>query len=115
MRLPGSPARQNGNVTHHQLLDAGLSSEQIERLRRAGWLIPRHTGVFAVGYVPAPRESAWHAAVLALGAGAVLSYASAAALWGMARATAIIEVTVPTTAGHVKRDGIVVHRQRSAA
>ena len=29
----------------------------------------------------------------------------------MARHTAIIEVTVPTTAGHVKRDGIVVHRQ----
>ena len=75
-------------------------------------MIPRHTGVYAVGYVPAARESAWHAAVLALGAGAVLSYASAAALWGMARATAIIEVTVPTTAGHVKRDGIVVHRQR---
>src|SRR3954447_2840976 len=30
----------------------------------------------------------------------------------MGRPTAIIEVTVPTTAGHVKRDGIVVHRQR---
>ena len=50
--------------------------------------------------------------MLALGAGAVLSYAAAAALWGMVRRTAIIEVTVPTTAGHVKRDGIVVHRQR---
>ena len=49
--------------------------------------------------------------VLALGAGAVLGYASAAALWRMVRGTAIIEVTVPTTAGHVKRDGIVVHRQ----
>jgi hypothetical protein len=110
--LAGLASRQNGNVTHPQLLDAGLSSEQIKRLRRAGWLIPRHTGVYAVGYVPDARESTWHAAVLALGAGAVLSYASAAALWGMARATAIIEVTVPTTAGHVKRDGIVVHRQR---
>ena len=110
--LAGLASRQNGNVTHHQLLDAGLSSEQIKRLRRAGWLIPRHTGVYAVGYVPDARESAWHAAVLALGAGAVLSYASAIALWGMGRATAIIEVTVPTTAGHVKRDGIVVHRQR---
>jgi very-short-patch-repair endonuclease len=110
--LAGLASRQNGNVTNHQLLDAGLSSEQIKRLRRAGWLIPRHTGVYAVGYVPDARESAWHAAVLALGAGAVLSYASAIALWGMGRATAIIEVTVPTTAGHVKRDGIVVHRQR---
>jgi len=104
-------ARQNGNVTHRQLVDAGLSPQQIKRRREAGWLVPRHTGVYAVGYVPAARESAWHAAVLALGAGAVLSYASAAALWRMVRGTAITEVTVPTTAGHVKRDGIVVHRQ----
>jgi very-short-patch-repair endonuclease len=104
-------ARQNGNVTHRQLVDAGLSPRQIERRREAGWLVPRHTGVYAVGYLPAARESAWHAAVLALGTGAALSYASAAALWRMVRATAIIEVTVPTAAGHVKRDGIVVHRQ----
>jgi very-short-patch-repair endonuclease len=104
-------ARQNGNVTHRQLVDAGLSPRQIERRREAGWLLPRHTGVYAVGYLPSARESAWHAGVLALGQGAVLSYASAIALWAMGRATAIIEVTVPTTAGHVKRDGIVVHRQ----
>ena len=104
--------RQNGNVTHRQLLNAGLSRDQIKRRVEVGWLVPRHTGVFAVGYRPAARESAWHAAVLALGKGAVLSYASAIALWAMGRATAIIEVTVPTTAGHVKRDGIVVHRQR---
>ena len=104
-------AAQHGNVTYPQLLNAGFSPDQIERRIEAGWLIRRHTGVFAVGHVPATRQSAWHAAVLALGWGAVLSYASAAALWGMARATAIIEVTVPTTAGHVKRDGIVVHRQ----
>jgi hypothetical protein len=80
--------------------------------RLDSWLIPRHTGVFALGHVPATRESAWHAAVLALGAGAVLSHVAAAVLWGMVRRTAIIEVTVPTTAGHVKRDGILVHRQR---
>src|SRR3954452_22053587 len=104
-------ARQNGNVTHRQLVDAGLSPRQIERRREADWLLPRHTGVYAVGYLPSARESAWHAGVLALGQGAVLSYASAIALWAMGRETAIIEVTVPTTAGHVKRDGIVVHRQ----
>ena len=50
--------------------------------RSAGW--SRVTrGVFAVGYRPAARESAWQAAVLALGMGAVLSYASAIALWAM--------------------------------
>jgi very-short-patch-repair endonuclease len=110
--LAGLSARQNGNVTHRQLVDAGLSPQQIARRREAGWLVPRHTGVYAVGYLPAARESAWHAAVLALGAGAVLSHVAAAVLWGMVRRTALIEVTVPTTAGHGKRDGIVVHRQR---
>ena len=45
----------------------------------------------------------------------MLSYTSAAALWGMVRGTAILEVTVPTPAGHAKRDGIVVHRQRLPA
>lgn len=104
--------RQNGNITHRQLLDAGLSRDEIVWRCEMGWLIRRHTGVFAVGHTPAARESRWHAAVLALGDGAALSYTSAAALSGMVRGTAIIEVTVPTTAGHVKRDGIVVHRQR---
>jgi very-short-patch-repair endonuclease len=108
-------AAQHGNVTHRQLLDAGLSRDHLVWRIESGWLIRRHTGVYAVGYVPEARESAWHAGVLALGQGAVLSYASAIALWAMGRATAIIEVTVPTTAGHVKRDGIVVHRQRLPA
>jgi very-short-patch-repair endonuclease len=108
-------ARQNGNVTHRQLLDAGFSPDQIDRRAEAGWLVRRHTGVYALGHVPATRESAWHAAVLALGDGAVLSHTSAAVLWGMVRRRAITEVTVPTTAGHVTRDGIVVHRQRLLA
>jgi very-short-patch-repair endonuclease len=77
-----------------------------------GWLIRRHTGVFAVGHVPAGRESAWHAGLLALGDSAVLSHTAAAALWGMLRGGAVTEVTVPTTAGHLRRDGILVHRQR---
>jgi very-short-patch-repair endonuclease len=114
-RVAEFAARQNGNVTHAQLRAIGLSRRQIEGRIAAGWLIPRHTGVFAVGYASAARESAWHAAVLALGEGAVLSYASAAALWSMTRQTAITEVTVPTTAGHKRRDGIVVHRQRLPA
>lgn len=103
--------RQNGNVTHRQLLAAGLSRDEIVQRCDVGWLIRRHTGVFAVGHVPAGRESAWHAAVLALGDGAVLSHTSAAALWRMVGGTAVIEVIVPTQAGHTKRDGIVVHRQ----
>jgi Protein of unknown function (DUF559) len=105
-------ARQNGNIAHRQLRALGLTRHEIDGRVELGWLIPRHTGVFALGHVPAAPESAWHAAVLALGVGAVLSHVAAAVLWGMVRRTAIIEVTVPTTAGHAKRDGIAVHRQR---
>jgi very-short-patch-repair endonuclease len=89
-----------------------LSPDEITWRCEAGWLIRRHTGVFAVGHVPAGCESAWHAGVLALGDGAVLSHTAAAALWGMVRSGVVTEVTVPTTAGRPKRDGILVHRQR---
>ena len=91
--------------------ELGLTRHEIDGRVELGWLIPRHTGVFAVGHVPAARESAWHAAVLALGEWAVLSYTSAAALWRIVRGTGLKEVTVPTQAGHPKRDGIIVHRQ----
>ena len=103
--------RQNGNVTHAQLRAHGYSPEEIRQCCDAGWLIRRHTGIYAVGHVPAPRASAWHAAVLALGDGAILSHTSAAAHWDMRRPTAVIEVIVPTTAGFRKRDGVIVHRQ----
>jgi len=50
------------------------------------------------------------AAVLGGGAGAVLSHASAAALWGVVPASGLPEITVPVTCGR-KRNGIVVHRR----
>lgn len=111
-RIAGLAARQHGNVTLGQLRALGLTRREIDGRREVGWLIPRHTGVFALGYVPAERVSAWHAGVLALGDGAVLSHTAAAALWGMLRRGAPTEVTVPTTAGRPKRDGVLVHRQR---
>jgi hypothetical protein len=114
-RIAGLAARQHGNVTFLQLRALGLTRREIDWRREAGWLIPRHTGVFALGYLPAERASAWHAGVLALGEGAVLSHTAAAALWGMLRGGGVTEVTVPRTAGHLRRDGILVHRQRLPA
>ena len=114
-RIAGLAGRQHGNVTFAQLRALGLTRREIDGRREAGWLIPRHTGVFALGYVPAERVSAWHAGVLALGDGAVLSHTAAAAMWGMLRGRGATEVTVPTTAGHLRRDGILVHRQRLPA
>jgi hypothetical protein len=114
-RVAQLAARQHGNVTHAQLQSLGLSPGAIEDRHDQGWLIRRHTGVFAVGHVPRTRESRWLAAVLALGDGAVLGHVAAGALWRMLAGAAVTEVIVPTTAGHPKRDGIVVHRQRLPA
>lgn len=51
------------------------------------------------------------AAVLACGEGAVLSHASAAALWGLLKPIdGPVDVSVPTRAGRRKRLGIRVHR-----
>ena len=107
--------RQHGNVTRAQLDAIGLTRNEIDERHEQGWLIRRHAGIYAVGHVPRTRESRWLAAVLALGEGAVLSHVSAGSLWGILPTAAITEVIVPTTAGHPKRDGIVVHRQRLPA
>lgn len=51
------------------------------------------------------------AAVLACGRGAVLSHASAAALWDLRRCSGSrIHVTVPSGAGRSRRPGIALHR-----
>lgn len=104
-------ARQHGNVTRDQLVDAGWSRMQIVRRTEAGWLIPRHREVYALGHVPRSRESRWHAAVLALGEEAVLSHRAAGALWGIVRGAVPTDVTLPAGFGAHRRDGIVVHRQ----
>jgi hypothetical protein len=114
-RVAGLAARQHGNVTLAQMQAIGLSPGEIRERYEQGWLVRRHTGVYAVGHVPRTRESRWLAAVLALGEGAVLSHVAAGAHWSLLHGAAITELIVPTTAGHPKRDGIVVHRQRLPA
>jgi len=110
LRIARLAARQHGNVTTHQLRAAGLDRNQVHRLVRNGTILPRHTGVYAVGHVPATRASRWMAAVMALGPHAVLSHLAAAALWGIVRGAVPTHVLVPTTAGIRHRDGIIVHR-----
>ena len=114
-RIAELAARQHGNVTHAQMRALGLSRGEIAERCSQGWLIRRHTGVYAVGHVPSTRESRWHAGVLALGEGAVLGHVAAGAHWGILPRSAVTEVIVPTTAGRTRRDGILVHRQRLPA
>ena len=89
----------------------GLGAAAIQYRVRARSLHRVHDGVYAVGHPPRTRIEKAAAAVLACGAGAALSHASAMALWGFSkRWPATFEVTV-------RRDrrprGITVHRSRT--
>lgn len=102
-------ARQHGVITHAQLLAIGISSSGVRARVAAGRFHPLHRGVYAVGYPPLRAHGHWAAAVLACGSKAVLSHASAAALWGIRPSSAsLIDVTATGRRGR-GRDGIRVH------
>jgi very-short-patch-repair endonuclease len=109
--LMARAARQHGVVTTGDLKAAGIGSRGIARRIADGRLRRLHRGVFLLGPIVTPwtRDLA---AVLACGAGAVLSHRSAAGLWGFRpQWGGAIEVTV---AGRQPRSthGIRVHRTR---
>jgi hypothetical protein len=89
--------RQHGVVTRKQLLDAGISKEEIRRRIKKGALLAVHRGVYRVGHRAPSVEARYLAAVLACGDGAVLSGEAAGYLWGLLKGTAPPpEVTAPT-------------------
>jgi very-short-patch-repair endonuclease len=103
--------RQHGVATRAQLLDRGLHPQAIKHRISTGLLHPVWRGVYAVGRPELSRLGRWMAAVLSCGPDAVLSYESAAQLWGIRPARGRrTEVSVP--AGTVRRrPGITVHRR----
>ncbi len=105
---------QHGVVTRRQLELLGFSARAVGRRVEAGRLRPLHRGVYAVGHTALRVEGRWMAAVLACGDGAVLSHASAAAVWELRPiGSGAIHVTVPGDPGRKKRAGIRVHRSRT--
>jgi very-short-patch-repair endonuclease len=75
--------RQYGVVARPQLLAEGLDRGQVARAVAAGRLHRVHAGVYAVGHRALDNRGRWMAAVLACGAGAVLSHRSAGALYDL--------------------------------
>jgi predicted transcriptional regulator of viral defense system len=103
--------RQWGVVSRGQLSALGFSARGIEEWVRTKRLIRLHQGVYAVGHDRLTRKGYWLAAVLACGPGARLSHRSAAALWELRQSGGgLIDVTVPSRAGRIRRKGIRIHR-----
>ena len=66
--------------TRTQLLDAGVTREEIRGRLRTGGLLRVHRGVYRVGHRAPSIEATYLAAVLAAGEGALLSGLAAAHL-----------------------------------
>ena len=103
--------RQHGHVARWQLLELGVSQGLIQGRLEAGAWAPVHKGVYCIGPQRDDPVSRAAAAVLAGGAGAVLSHGSAESLWGLLpRWSGPMEVT---TKAKRARPGITTHRCRS--
>ena len=103
--------KQHGHIKRSQLLQLGLTARAIDYRIQVGQLIPVYAGVYAVGHIPLGQEARAHAAVLACGDGAVLSHASAAALWKYVKQWPRRVEVIATW--DRRRQGIKVHRAKT--
>jgi very-short-patch-repair endonuclease len=99
-----------------------MRASQVRSWVACGRLVRRWRGVYTLGHALLSPKGEWMAAVLACGAGAVLSHRSAAALWGLRPSTGgRIEVIVPlggrrSDAGiRTRESGIVAERFATVA
>lgn len=103
--------RQHGVVARWQLLEHGLAEDAVDYRLAVGRLHVVFHGVYAVGHRVLTSQGRWMAAVLSSGPGAVLSYHSAAALWGIRDSgSGPVHVTVP----HKSTSSKLIRRHRSA-
>jgi very-short-patch-repair endonuclease len=108
----GRAANQHGRISTEQLHECGLDGAAIRVRVRRGQLHRVHRAVYAVGHEAWSLYGHFMAAVLAGGAGAVLSHFSAAALWGFwTWRLRDPDIIVPGARGRAQR-GISVHRHR---
>lgn len=103
--------QQHGVVARWQLLDAGVTTEQIKWRVRTGRLHEVHRGVYLVGHAVPPPLAIEQAALLACGESAILSHRSAADLWKLLPYPASNPVWVTVPPGrNADRSGIRISR-----
>jgi predicted transcriptional regulator of viral defense system len=110
-RVAALAERQHGVLSTRQLAAIGLPQRAVSHRAAAGRLHRVHQGVYAVGHTVLTVNGRRMAAVLAAEPGAVLSHASAAALWEIRPTSATrIDVSVRSAGGRAKRRGLRIHR-----
>jgi very-short-patch-repair endonuclease len=98
-------------VAREQLLAAGISACAIKRRVRNGRLELIHRGVYGLPHTAELPLATEAAALLACGAGAMLSHHSAATLWGLRPGVARpVHITIPADRGCPAPAGVVIHR-----
>jgi putative AbiEi antitoxin of type IV toxin-antitoxin system len=109
-RLAQLAESSHGVVTRTQLLEAGLTADEVNRRVRKGALLREYRGVYRVGHRAPSVEARYLAAVRACGEGALLSGLAAAYLLGLLRGKPPpAEVTAPTKR---RVEGVKTHRSR---
>jgi len=109
-RAAAIAANQAAAIAHRQARQAGLSNDQIDhRVATGVWSRPVR-GVYVVAGSPdTPQQRLWIAHLATSEAGGVVSYLSAAAVFGLAAFPPLPHVTVPPLASAGCR-GARVHR-----
>jgi very-short-patch-repair endonuclease len=108
--LASLASRQHGVVATSQLRRLGFTKQAVGRYVERRRLLRLHKGVYAVGHTGLTADSRRLAAVMACGAGALLSHRAAGGAQGLLSYAPQLEVTVPRS--RKPREGILVHRSR---
>lgn len=105
--------RQHGVLTRAQALEAGLSVEAVRwKLARGDWR-RLHPGVYLTHTGPLGWASRAQGALLAAGAGSVLTLDSAAFVWGMtSRPPDVLTIAIPSHRHPAPIAGVRVARRR---
>lgn len=105
---------QHGVAARAQLLALGFTRNEIQKRIDEARLHRIHRGVYAVGHRKLTLKGIWMAAVLAVGADALLSHRAGLALWDLRRSeSGVIDVTVPGSSGKPGPAGVRVHTTRA--
>jgi very-short-patch-repair endonuclease len=109
-KLASIAARTHGVVTRRQLLETGVTRQELRSRLQRGDLLREQRGVYRVGHRAPSTEATYLAAVLAAGDGAVLSGRATAHLWGLVKGPAPAPVVITATERRI--EGVRTHRSR---